>query len=292
MNLTKLIETFYAIDEFLKEFMPYMEKHCIPGSTSKKPTRTCSLNLSEIMTILITFHTTGFRNFKTYYLYLQQYHAKEFPNLVSYNRFIELITRAFCPLFIFTQSLPKTQTGCYFIDSTALKVCHEKRAHAHKLFKDLATKSKTTTGWFFGFKLHLVVNDLGEIMSFKLTTGKVDDRVPVMDLCRNLSGKVFGDRGYLKKELFEDLMNKGIELITKIKKNMKNAFMPLWNKLMLRKRSIIETVIGQLKIINQIEHSRHRSVNNFLVNLIAGIGAYGLKDKKPSITKINMSGLQ
>ena len=285
MNLEKLIETFYTIDEFLKDFIPCMEQYALPNSRSK-PTRKCSLHLSEIMTIMILFHSMGFRNFKSYYYHMMQFHANDFTKLVSYNRFIELIPRALFPLFVFIHSLPKTETGCYFIDSTALKVCHEKRGHSHKLFKGLATKSKTTTGWFFGLKLHLVVNDLGEIMNFQLTTGKMDDRVPVVDLLKKLSGKVFGDKGYIKKELFETLMDKGIELVTKIKKNMKNAFIPLWDKLMLRKRSIIETIIDQLKNISQIEHSRHRSINNFLTNLIAGIGAYTLKSKKPSIKDV------
>ena len=105
-------------------------------------------------------------------------------------------------------------------------------------------------------------------------------------------GKVFADKGYLGKELFEKLMDKGIELITKIKKNMKNKLMPLWDKLMLRKRSIIETIIDQLKNISQIEHSSHRSVANFFVHMIAGMAAYTLKDKKPSINRIYIDDLQ
>ena len=129
-------------------------------------------------------------------------------------------------------------------------------------------------------------------MSFELTTGKVNDRFPVENLCKNLIGKVFSDKGYLSKDLFEKLIDKGMKLITQIRKNMKNAFMPLWEKLMLRKRSIIETIIDQLKNISQIEHSRHRSIPNFLVNLIAGITAYGIKEKKPSITNINIADLQ
>ena len=290
MNLNKLIETYYMIDEFLKDFMPILNKHALPSH--RNPTRTCSMNLSEIMTILVMFHAGEFRNFKAYYQYIMQYHTNEFRKLVSYNRFISLIPRTCLPLFFFTQSLPKTQTGCYFIDSTVLKACHEKRGHSNKVFKGLATKGKTTTGWFFGFKLHLIVNNIGEIMNFKLTTGKVDDRVPVGDLVKHLTGKVYGDKGYIKKALFESLIEKGIQLITKIKKNMKNVCMTWWDKMMLRKRSIIETIIDQLKNISQIEHTRHRSVNNFLANLMAGIGAYALKNKKPTIKIINNLDLQ
>ena len=291
MNVSKLVEIYYAVDEFLIKFMPYMEKHLLTTS-DRKPTRTCSLNLSEIMTILIAFHVIGFRNFKLYYIYLQQFHSNDFGKLVSYSRFITLVQRTVVPFYFFSQSLSKTKTGCYFMDSTAIKVCNTKRAYSHKVFKSIATKGKTTTGWFYGMKLHLIVNDLGEVMNFSLTTGKANDRWPVENLCKNLIGKVFADKGYLSKELFEKLMGKGIELITQIRKNMKNAFMPLWDKLMLRKRSIIETIIDQLKNISQIEHCRHRSIPNFFVNLIAGITAYGLKEKKPSITNIHMTGLQ
>ncbi|WP_339044463.1 IS982 family transposase [Cardinium endosymbiont of Tipula unca] len=291
MNVEKLVEIYYAVDEFLIRFMPYMEKQLLTNS-KRKPTRICSLNLSEIMTILIAFHVIGFRNFKSYYLHLQQFHSNDFGQLVSYSRFISLIQRTVVPFYFFTKSIAKTKTGCYFMDSTAIKVCNVQRSYAHKVFKSIATKGKTSTGWFFGFKLHLIVNDLGEIMNFQLTTGKVNDRSPAEHLCKNLLGKVFGDKGYLSKALFEKLMDKGVELITQIKKNMKNTFMPLWDKLMLRKRSIIETIIDQLKNISQIEHSRHRSLPNFLVNLIAGITAYSLKEKKPFIKKINIYDLQ
>ncbi|AXI24063.1 Transposase DDE domain protein [Cardinium endosymbiont of Sogatella furcifera] len=129
-----------------------MEKHLLTTS-QRKPTRTCSLNLSEIMTIIITFHIIGFKNFKTYYLHLQQFHANEFSKLVSYNRFIEFILRALVPLFFFTQNLPKKETGYYFMDSTAIKVCNIKRAYSHKVFKSIATKGKTSIGWFLGFSV-------------------------------------------------------------------------------------------------------------------------------------------
>ncbi len=165
-------------------------------------------------------------------------------------------------------------------------MCPIKRAYNHQVFKDIATKGKTTTGWFIGLKLHLIVNDLDELMNFCLTTDKMHDNCPVENLCKDLIGKMFGDKGYLSKELFAKLMDKGLELITHIRKNMKNAFMNIWDRLMLRKRSIIEKIIDQLKNISQIEHSRHRSLPNFLMNLIAGITAYGLKEKKPSITNI------
>ena len=216
MNIDKLVKTYVLIDDFLKDFMPYLDQYAL--SSRSNPTRGCLLSLSQIMTIVVLFHVEGYRNFKSYYQHILQFHSNEFRTLVSYNRFIEFIPRTCLPLYFFIHSPPKTATGCYFVDSTILKVCHVKRAHNHKVFKGLASKSKTTTGWFFGLKLHMVINDLGEVMNFQLTTGKTDDRVPVPDLLKKLSGKVFADKGYINKELFESLMEQGIQLITNIKK--------------------------------------------------------------------------
>jgi transposase len=174
-------------------------------------------------------------------------------------------------------------TGISFVDATPIPVCHNRRIERHKVFKGLAERGKTSMGWFFGFKLHLVVNDQGEIVSFYLTPGNVDDRKPVPKLTKKLFGKLFADRGYISKALFKALYESDIQLITPIRKNMKNQFMPLMDKLLSRKRSIIETINDQLKNISQISHTRHRSVTNFLVNLISGLIAYSHQPKKPSL---------
>ena len=138
-------------------------------------------------------------------------------------------------------------------------------------------------GWFFGFKLHIVINDKGELIAFKMTPANTDDRVPVDEMTQGLKGKLFGDRGYISQTLFNALYQQGLQLVTKIKKNMKNKLMPLIDKLLLRKRAIVETVFDQLKNISQIEHSRHRSINNFMVNLVGALAAYILQPKKPSL---------
>jgi transposase len=186
-------------------------------------------------------------------------------------------------LCAYVQSKKGATTGISFIDSTSIKVCHNIRIKRNKVFAGLAKRGKSSMGWFFGFKLHLVVNDQGEILSFFITAGNVSDRDPVKHLTKNLMGKLFGDKGYLSKKLFEDLFQRGLQLITNIRKNMKNKFVPLMDKMLLRKRFIIETINDQLKNISQIEHSRHRSVTNFMVNLLAGLAAYIHQPKKPSI---------
>ena len=137
-------------------------------------------------------------------------------------------------------------------------------------------------GWHFGFKLHLVINELGELLAFKLTPANTDDRVPVPELTQGLIGKLFGDRGYIRQELFEELYARGLELVTNYKKKMKNKLVKLLVKVMLRKRALIETVNDQLKNIFQIEHSRHRSPFNFLVNTLAALVAYTYQEKKPA----------
>ncbi len=175
-------------------------------------------------------------------------------------------------------------TGISFIDSTSLDVCLNQRIHNHKVFAGLAARGKTSTGWFFGFKLHLVVNDHGEILQFCITPGNVDDRKPVPRLVKHLFGKLFGDMGYISQPLAQSLKSMfNIQLITKLRKNMKNRLINLSDRILLRRRAIVETIIDQLKNISQIEHSRHRSISNFFVNVLCGLIAYCRRPTKPSL---------
>ena len=196
-----------------------------------------------------------------------------------------MIKTILVPLYFFLHNFLGEKTGIYFVDSTLIKVCHIRREKQNKVFKGIAEKGKLTMGWFFGFKLHLVINDKGEIMAFKLTKGNVDDRKPVPDLVKSLAGKLVGDKGYISSKLFDQLYHQGLQLITKIKKNMKNKLMLFEDKFLLRKRAIIETVNDRLKNISQVEHSRHRSIWNFMANIFAGLIAYSLQPKKPSISR-------
>ena len=187
------------------------------------------------------------------------------------------------PLCVYLQTRKGQATGISFIDATSLVVCHNRRIHSHKVFKKVARRGKTSVGWFYGFKLHLVVNDCGELLAFQVTVGNVDDRKPVPRLVKGLTGKLFGDRGYISQKLFETLLEQDLQLITKLRKGMQNKRLPLADKLLLRKRALIETINDQLKNISQIEHTRHRSVINWMVNLLAGLVAYTHQPKKPSL---------
>jgi len=280
MSITEL---FCNVDDFCKEFEPKWQRYQLENGLRKRR-RKSSLTLSEVMTIIIYFHQSNYRTFKSYYTkYVRRHLQDEFPGLVSYSWFIRLMAQAFVPLLMFLLSQRGQCTGISFIDSTSIKVCHNRRINRHKVFSGLAARGKTTMGWFFGFKLHLVVNDRGEILAFQLTPGNIDDRDPVQTLSKDLIGKLFADKGYISKALQEELLGNGLFLITGVRKNMKNQLMSMSDKLLLRKRSIIETINDQLKNISQIEHSRHRSFVNFLLNLFAGLIAYCLRPKKPSI---------
>ncbi len=237
------------------------------------------------MTILIHFHQSHYRDFKTYYTdHVCEHLKSEFPKLVSYERFVILMPSALGSLSAYLKSLYGRCHGVSFIDSTALSVCDNHRIHNHKVFAEFAQRGKGSMGWFYGFKLHLVVNDCGELLACQITPGNVDDREPVPVLAKRLFGKLIADRGYISQALFEQLLDSfGVQLITKLRKNMKNRLMPLMDKLLLRKRAIIESIVDQLKNISQIEHTRHRSPLNCFVNIIAGLIAYCHQPKKPSL---------
>jgi len=242
---------------------------------------------SEVMTILVLFHLSQHRSLKHFYLYYVKKHMQaEFPKTVSYNRFVELMSSVLLPLTIYLKACRSGKcSGISFVDSTPLRVCHNKRIASNKVFADIAQRGKTSMGWFFGFKLHIIVNDKGEIINFAFTEANVDDRQPLISakLLKEIWGKLFGDRGYISQTLFQTLFVDGIHLITKIRKNMKNSLMNINDKILLRKRALIETINDELKNICQIEHSRHRSVVNFVSNTIAGLIAYSFLPKKPAI---------
>lgn len=279
-----LLELFYTVDEFCRQGEPVWQRQRL-SQGGRQRQRARQLCLSEIMTILIAVHSSGYRNFKTYYReHVCRYWHTEFPGLVSYTRFVEFIPSALLPLCGYLRSCLGTCTGISFLDSTPLAVCDNHRISQHKVFDGVAHRGKSSTGWFFGFKLHLVFNDQGELLNLALTPGNVDDRKPVPRLVQRLFGKVFADKGYLSRALFQQLLDTfGLRLITKLKSNMKNRLLPVEDKLLLRKRAIVETIIDQLKNISQIEPTRHRSVTNFLVNLLCGLIAYCHQPKKPSL---------
>ena len=283
--MESVVELFCHVDDFCQVFEPQWHQFLLQ-SGQKHRRRARRLCLSEIMTILIHFHQSHYRNFKAYYgRYVRRYLHADFPTLVSYQRFVEYIPSALGPLAIYlkTRCLGPC-TGISFIDSTPLKVCHNLRIRQNKVFAGYAARGHSSTGWFYGFKVHLVCNEQGELVNLALTPGNVDDRKPVPQLAQDLFGKLFGDRGYVSQPLFVHLFETfDVQLITRLRKNMKNRLIPLADQVLLRKRAVIESIVDQLKNISQIEHSRHRSPVNFLVNVLCGLIAYCHQPKKPSL---------
>lgn len=285
---SKITEIFYLVDEFCKEFERIKEGHILVEETSvKQRNRKFTMSDSEVITIVILFHLKSYRCFKHFYImHVQKHMQGDFPKTVAYNRFVELQQKALMPMALFLQMccLGKC-TGVSFIDSTPISVCHIKREYQHKTFTGLATKGQSSMGWFFGFKLHIVINDKGEILDFLFTQANVDDREPLKNknFHDKIFGKLFGDKGYISKTLFEELFIDGIHLITKLRKNMKNALMLHSDRILLRKRVLVESVNDELKNICQIEHTRHRCFENFLSNLLSGLIAYHFLTKKPSL---------
>lgn len=280
---SKITDIFCLVDEFCKEYDNIVDKNLL-GNPSKRPS---IMSKSEVITITILFQLSGFRTFKHFYIYYVQKHMiNDFPHTVSYNRFTELMQQTLMPMTLFLKTCCMGKcSGISFIDSTPIRVCKSKRIRNNKVFKGIATTGKSTMGWFHGFKLHIIINDKGEILNFTITQANVDDRTPLKkkSFLDKIYGKLYADKGYISKSLMQILFVDGVHLITNIKNNMKGLLMTMNDKILLRKRSIIETVNDELKNICQIEHSRHRSFSNFISNIIAGLIEYSFLPKKPSI---------
>ena len=249
----KVTELFCIADDFCKYFEAMMEKYTIKESKKRNYHRDSTLSKAEVMLIMILFHDSGYRCLKHFYLESVCKHMRHlFPRVVSYNRFVELERDVAVPLALFIKKVLLGKcTGVSFVDSTPLRVCRTQRIHMHKVFRGIAQRGKCSMGWFFGFKLHLICkfklhlicNEKGELLNFMITPGDVDDRKPLeyKAFVEFIYGKLVADKGYIGKNLFERLYVDGIQLITKLRDNMKGALMSVSDKLLLRKRAIIET---------------------------------------------------
>lgn len=282
INEQKLLEIFIWTDDFVKA-----SDRIILSAQIGQRRRTPGLSTSEQLTLLIFYHHSGYKCFEYYY---ERCVLKDllpyFPKAPSYTRFVQLIPRCLKPLYWMGQIRGRLaqDTGTYFVDSKKLPVCDNRRIHSHKVFKGIAQRGKTSTGWFFGMKIHLVINNLGEIVNFVLTAGNVmDNAKKVLDKLFNLlHGKCFGDKGYITK-LFEHYFQQGLHLISRIRKNMKNKPMDWCDKMMLFKRGMIESVNDILMTVFDIDHTRHRSPINAATHIFGAIVAYSFYHSKPTV---------
>lgn len=292
----KVTEIFCIIDEFCKNLDSELRKNCkLPSSTSSGKhfrNRKGKMSDSEIMTVMVCYHFGTYRNFKEYYINcILGALRREFPDAVSYNRFVELMPRKFILMMLFMKlSAFGKCSGITFVDSTMIPVCQNVRRYFNKVFRDFAKDGKGTMGWCHGFKLHILCNDSGEIITFCLTGANVDDRDERVwtVFAKELFGKVFADRGYIGQDFFESLFDQGIHLVHGLKANMKNKLMPMYDKIMLRKRYIIECINELLKNKANLVHSRHRSIHNFIMNICSALAAYCFFDNKPDALPVHM----
>ena len=274
---------YCCLDDFCKVFEDWEAHRLIPSPTTRQ--RTGKLSRSEMLFIVVLFHLSPFKHFKAFYLYgVGHQHRACFGDLPHYDRFVSLVPRLFVPLMVLLHSLGGERTGVYFADSTKLAVCHNRRIHRHRVFDGLAARGKTSMGWFYGLKLHFVINHKGQVVALRITPGNTADSTVLDKMTQRLAGKLYADKGYIGHELFERLWRRGLHLITSIRRNMRNHLMPLADKIMLRQRFVIETVLDTLKSEMGLEHSRHRSVMNAMVHVLSCLVAYAFRPGKPSIS--------
>ena len=280
-----IITLFCNIDDFFLAYEKWMAAHCLPKETPPETRgHPRKLHPSEVMTILIAFHQSGYRTFKHFYQrHVCVYYRAEFPNLVSYSRFVQLKKEVLTVLTFYLSAHLGTCSGISFVDSTRLRVCDNKRISSHRVFAKEAGCSKTSMGWFCGFKLHLVINDIGEILDVELTSGNTDDRRPLPKFAEGLHGSLYADKGYISKDIREMLRAEGVNLVYKVRKNMDPLDLSVSDEVLLKKRMLIESVIRVLKTQTQVEHTRHRNYVNFQVNVVSALIAYQLLEQKPSL---------
>jgi hypothetical protein len=292
---------YCCLDDFCQVFADWEAHQLIPSPTRRQ--RSGKLSRAEMLFIMVLFHLSPYKNFKTFYLYgIGVQHRACFRDLPHYDRFVSLMPRLFMPLMVLLHSLSGEETGLYFGDSSKLAVCHNRRINRHQVFDGLAARGKTSMGWFFGLKLHVVINHKGEIMAVKITPGNIADSTVLDEITRHLTGKLYADKGSISREMFTKLWQRGLHLITGIRRNMRNHLMLLGeagqgstgaaggiarrgDKIMLRKRFVIETVFDILKGEMGLEHTRHRSPKNAMVHVLSCLVAYAYRPGKPSILR-------
>ncbi len=280
----KLIKLFIAIDDFCNALQAW--KQTQPRFNSKV-TNTPTVSDSELLTILVFYQCSGYKCFQYYYQNLVINDMRTyFPQLFSYERFVALLARLLPGLYVFLkmQTVLSRRSNQYFIDSKKIVVCDNRRIHSHKVFQDSAKRGKTSTGWFYGFKLHLLINNYGQIINFLFTQGNVADNNKdlLQYLLAGLQGQCFADKGYLTT-LFEEFYLQGLQLVTKVRAKMKNKLIKLSDYMKLRKRALIESINDILTSVFDLEHTRHRSPVNALAHMLSALIAYCFYEDKPAV---------
>jgi len=279
-----LVQMYVEADDLLIAYQNYLKAE---GKIIGLPRRQPELTASEVITIIAAYQLSGYKNFEYYYhRMIKGKYASYFPDAPSYKRFLNFIGRSLdlmC-LWVLYTTCQSQRTGLYFVDAKKLPVCHLRRERSHRVFDGIAQKGKTSTGWFYGLKIHLIINNLGEIIAFDLSAGNVADNNQELlkRMMQGLRGICVGDKGYLTK-LFSFFYESGLHLLTKPRKNMKNLPVDAKHKLLIDKRGIIESVFDILSSVCDIDHTRHRSPINATVHILAALVGYHYIEKKPRV---------
>jgi hypothetical protein len=295
IDTRKVVEVFCFIDDFCQQVKQYLATHPLPqGLEARRAAgRKAALSESEVLTILVLYHLSGFKCFMYFYerLVLGQLRSY-FPQACSYPQFLALARQACFHAFLLAHYRCglSARSGHYYIDSKKLPVCDNHRIHSHRVFEQIAQRGKSSTGWFYGLKLHLVTNQYGELVRFLITPANVADnnKQVLSSLLAPLKGKCYGDKGYLSS-LLEELLEQGLHLVAKVRKNMKNMLLSLSDKMNLRKRGTIEAVNDILMSVCDIDHTRHRNPVNALLHIFSGLTAYTFLEHQK--TKFNPARL-
>lgn len=277
-----LVTIFCQVDDFCKLYKEYAQENLLPFENigCVKGKRQRNMTTSEVMSVLIYYGSCSesFKTLSAFYEYTYDELKSAFPGLLSYGRIIELKQEIMIPMTSLLVSIFSECSGISYVDSTAIHACHVKREHSHRVLKDIAAKGKTTYGWFYGTKLHAILNEFSELVYCCFTSGNIADNNN--DLMRKFAsklwGKMFGDRGYIvNKPLWQELYEGGLQVIYNIRSNMKNILIPLCDKLLLLKRSnIAEGAFSKLKHRMSLQDTRLRSVYGYVVNGLSMLIAY------------------
>lgn len=281
-----MAQIFVDTDDLYKAFIAWSRTHTM-GRLLMPKRRTTNLCPAEVATICIAYHLSGYKCFEYYYrdCLLVRY-LSCFPQAPSYKRFVALIIRVLplLVLLLLYKCAQSVRTGYYFIDSKKLEVCHIRRELSHQVFNGLARKGKGSMGWFYGLKLHLVINHLGQVVRCIITPGNVADNNQALlrHMLHGLSGRCAGDKGY-QSALFEEFCTSGLLLLVRPKKNMRQLPALPADMRLLRQRPLIESFNDILATVCDVEHSRHRNPYHELANIIAAVIAYQYIPLKPHI---------
>ncbi len=282
-NLNTILITIYCfVEDFLKGILGSIKYALKRPDQNTPPTPKRNLTLAELVSLAIFKSVSGHRNWKDFYQNIKSYHKKDFPGLPVYENFLRamnalslvalLLLHGFMEFFksITSKEDPK------LTDSTKLEVCKIKREFTHKVAKRIARKAKSSMGWFYGFKLHIICNGLMQILNFRITSGNTDDRKGLEMIWDDIFGMIIADAGYLGEDWQKKAQNLGKHLLTGVRANMKKIMTETQHKL-LKLRQCAETVFSVLKLRFGIESTLPRSELGFFAHYIWSITAYQFK---------------